>query len=80
MSDTSKAVNGFFRTAVRKDVEGLEDELLLTRRQRIIYRMFYIDRHDINLIADTVFISPRAVQKELRLIRRKIVNHMNLDP
>ena len=80
MSDMSKAVNCFFRTAVRRDVEGLEDELLLSKRQRVIYHMFYMERLDINLIADTVFLSPRAVQKELRLIRRKIVNHMNLDP
>ena len=54
MSQTSKTVNAFFRTAVRRDVDGLVDDLLLTKRQRQIYDMFYIQRDDINYIADYV--------------------------
>ena len=78
MSTQSKAVNAFFRNAVRKDVDGLAYDLLLTERQERVYEMFYIRRQDINFIADTIGCCPRVVQKELRTIRKKIVNHLEL--
>ena len=78
MSESSKAVNAFFRDAIRKDVDGLAYDLLLTSRQEKIYEMFYIQRQDINFIADTIGCCPRVVQKELRTIRKKIVNHLDL--
>lgn len=78
MSATSKAVNEFFREAVRKDVEGLACELLLSDRQLRVYDMFYLKRHDINFIADTIGCCPRVVQKELKTIRKKIVNALGL--
>lgn len=78
MSTTSKAVNAFFRDALRKDVDGLAYDLLLTKRQEQIYEMFYIQRQDINFIADIIGCCPRVVQKELRTIRKKIVNHLDL--
>lgn len=78
MSTTSKAVNAFFRDAIRKDVDGLAYDLLLTARQEKIYEMFYIQRQDINFIADSIGCCSRVVQKELRTIRKKIVNHLDL--
>lgn len=78
MSTTSKAVNIFFRDAIRKDVDGLAYDLLLTRRQERVYEMFYIQRQDINFIADSIGCCSRVVQKELRTIRKKIVNHLDL--
>lgn len=78
MSTTSKAVNEFFREAIRRDVDCLVYDLLLTERQERIYNMFYIKRNDINFIADTVGCCPRVVQKELRTIRKKIVNALGL--
>lgn len=78
MSVTSKAVNAYFRNAIRKDVNGLAYSLLLTRRQERIYEMFYIQKHDICFIADTIGCCQRVVQKELRTIRRKIVNKLDL--
>lgn len=78
MSTTSKAVNVFFRDAIRKDVDGLAYDLLLTRRQERVYEMFYIQKHDICFIADTIGCCQRVVQKELRTIRKKIVNHLDL--
>ena len=78
MSTTSKAVNAFFRDAIRKDVDGLAYNLLLTKRQEQIYEMFYIQRQDINYIADTIGCCARVVKKELRTIRKKIVNHLDL--
>ena len=78
MSTTSKTVNGFFRDAVRKDVEGLAYELLLSDRQLRIYDMFYLQKQDINFIADTVGCSATVVQRELRRIRKKLVNALGL--
>ena len=78
MSTTSKAVNAFFRDAIRKDVDGLAYDLLLTTRQEKIYEMFYIKRQDINFIADSIGCCSRVVQKELKTIRKKIVNHLEL--
>ena len=80
MSEQTKQVNRFFRNAVRRDIEGLHEQLLLTERQYRIYSLFYLERKDINYISDCVYISPRAVEKELRLIRRKIVKHLDLNP
>ncbi len=81
MNEESKPrkVNRFFRHAVKRDIEGLEEQLLLTDRQYKIYRLFYLEHKDLNFISDCVYISPSAVEKELRLIREKIVNHMRFD-
>ena len=79
MSATSRVVNEVFRNAVRKDIDGLAYDLLLTPRQNTIYEMFYIQKHDINFIADTVGCCSRVVQRELRTIRKKIVSHLDLN-
>lgn len=71
-------MNAFFRTAIRRDIDGLVDDLLLSRRQERIYELFYIERMDINYIADTIGCCPRIVQKELRTIRKKIVSALGL--
>ena len=79
MSATSKAVNEVFRNAIRKDIDGLAYDLLLTQRQNKVFEMYYIQKHDINFIADTVGCCSRVVQRELRVIRKKIVSKMNLE-
>ena len=78
MSTTSKAVNSFFRDAIRKDVENLACELLLSDRQLHIYELFYLKKQDINYIADTVGCSASVVQRELRRIRKKLVSALGL--
>jgi predicted DNA-binding protein YlxM (UPF0122 family) len=74
-----KKVNRFFDRAVKRDIEGLEDQLLLTDRQYKIFTLFYLERKDINYISDQVFLSPSSVEKDLRKIRKKIVNHLPLE-
>jgi len=78
MSETSRAVNAYFRDAIRVDIDGLAYELMLTQRQNRIYEMFYIEKQDINFIADSIGCCPRIVQKELRIIRKKIVSALGL--
>lgn len=68
-----KAVNKYFRTAVRADVDRIKNDIILTDRQGTIFDMFYIQRKDRLFIADTLSISPTVVDRELRRIRDKIL-------
>ena len=78
MSIQSKAVNEFFRIALREDVDGLVSNMVLTDRQYMIFQMKYIKGHDVNFIADTVGSSPHSVYKELKRIRTKIAKILNI--
>lgn len=73
MSSEAKTVNRFFRTAIRSDVEKLKEEIILSDRQDKIFTMYYIQHKDRLFIADTLFISPTVVDRELRRIRDKIL-------
>ena len=68
-----KAVNKYFRTAIRADVDRIKNDIILTDRQDTIFNMFYIQRKDRLFIADTLCISPTVVDRELRRIRDKIL-------
>ena len=68
-----KAVNKYFRTAIRADVDRIKNDIILTDRQDTIFNMFYIQRKDRLFIADTLSISPTVVDRELRQIRDKIL-------
>ena len=39
MSTKSKAVNSFFRTAIKSDVEKIKEEIILSDRQDKIFHM-----------------------------------------
>ena len=78
MSNQSKAVNDFFRDALKKDVDSLLENLVLTDRQNMIFTMKYIKGYDINFIADTLGCCSRVIQKELRKIRAKIAKHLGI--
>ena len=73
MSTTSKAVNTFFRTAIKSEVEDIKDRIILSDRQDTIFQMYYIQRKDRCFIADTLSISPTVVDRELKTIRDKIL-------
>lgn len=73
MSQSVRKINDFFRTAVRKDVEGIKDDLLLSDRQEEIFHMYYIRRLDLNFIADSMGVCPLVISNELKAIRKKLV-------
>ena len=73
MSTKVKAVNVFFKTAIKSDVDKIKSDIILTDRQETIFNMFYIQRKDRLFIADTLCISPAVVDRELRRIRDKIL-------
>lgn len=72
MSATVKKINGYFKAAVKSDIELLKNNILLSERQERIFDMFYLKKQDICFIADSLYISPSVVKVELRLIRGKI--------
>jgi len=67
-----RRINEYFRTALRRDVECLEHELLITDEQAEILRMFYVQGKNVNLIADMLGWSANKINKELAAIRRKL--------
>lgn len=73
MSTKSKAVNLFFKTAIKADVDKIKDEIILSDRQDTIFTMYYLQRKDINFIADSLYLSASVVSRELKTIRDKIL-------
>lgn len=78
MSSQTKAINSFFRIALRDDVDGLLSKMVLTDRQYMIFEMKYLKGYDINYIADTIGSSRTSVQSELRIIRNKIIRVLDI--
>lgn len=72
MFKTVRAVNGWFRLAKRSDIDKILSEIILSERQGKIFEMFYLKKHDIGFIADSLFVSPTVVSVELKAIRDKI--------
>lgn len=72
MFKTVRAINGWFRSAKKSDIDSVLSEIILSERQEKIFGMFYLKKQDINFIADTLFVSPTVVNVELRAIRDKI--------
>ena len=73
MSEIIKSINRFFKFAVRKDVEKVRNDIILSERQMKIFNMFYIERHDINFIADSLNVCSMVINNELKVIRIKLM-------
>ena len=76
MSDKVKAINSFFRSASRKDVDRIMAEMILSDRQRNVFDMYYIRRLDAGFIADTLNVSYSVIKAELNAIRNKVYNSL----
>ncbi len=79
MSQTVKTVNSFYKNCTRDEEEKLYSKMLLTERQETIYRMYYIQDKNIGYIADTLNVCQGVVDKELKVIRKKILMILELD-
>ena len=73
MSEIIKSINRFFKFAVREDVEKVRNDIILSERQMKIFNMFYIERHDINFIADSLNVCSMVINNELKIIRIKLM-------
>ena len=72
MSAITRKINEFFRKAVKKDVDKVKSEIILSERQQQIFEMFYIKKQSIDFIADTLCVCRMVVNNELKIIREKI--------
>lgn len=74
-----KRINDFFRKAVKKDVEQITSNIVLSERQKIIFDMFYIKRQNIDFIADSLCVCKMVVNNELKIIRGKIAKILEIE-
>ena len=72
MASTVKTINAYFKHAIKSDVNDILSKLILTERQDKIFSMFYLEKKDIDFIADTLNVCRTVVNTELRLIRNKV--------
>lgn len=73
MSKDSIKVNAYFKAAVKRDVDFIKDNIILTDRQSQIFEMYYLKKQNIDFIADSLYSSRSAVCNELKIIRDRIV-------
>lgn len=73
LSETSRRINRFFKSAIKKEVDEAAGKIALSDRQSVIFNDFYVRRSDVNTIADKIGSSPETVYKELKAIRRKLI-------
>ena len=78
MSAIIKRINNFFRKAVKKDVDKIKSEIILSERQQQIFEMFYIKKQNIDFIADSLCVCKMVVNNELKIIREKIAKIVDL--
>ena len=73
MSKDSIKVNAYFKAAVKRDVDFIKDNIILTDRQLQIFEMYYLKKQNIDFIADSLYSSRSAVCNELKIIRDRIM-------
>ena len=71
-----RAVNSFFKTAIKPEVDKLKEDIILSDRQDEIFTMFYIKQKDIGYIADALCVSRAVIERELKRIRDKILRFL----
>ena len=79
MSKIIKKINDFFRNAIKKDVDKINDELVLSERQQKIFEMFYIKKQNIDFIADSLCVCTMVVNNKLKIIRTKIATILEIE-
>lgn len=79
MSAIIRNINKFFRKAIKKDIDEIKSELILSERQQQIFEMFYIKRQNIDFIADTLCVCKMVVNNELKIIREKLARILEIE-
>lgn len=79
MSQSVKDINKFFKTAIKSDLDNINEELLLSDRQDKIFHMYYIRKLDLNFIADELGVCPLVISNELKTIRKKLIKVLELN-
>ena len=79
MSKIIKKINDFLRNAIKKDVDKINNELVLSERQQKIFEMFYIKKQNIDFIAVSLCVCKMVVNNELKIIRNKIAKILEIE-
>ena len=79
MSAIIRNINKFFRKAIKKDIDEIKSELILSERQQQIFEMFYIKKQNIDFIADTLCVCKMVVNNELKIIREKLARILEIE-
>ena len=72
MSELSKRINQFFRSATRQEVKEIKDNIYISEHLEKVFNMFYLQKKDIDFIAYTTGYSRGKIEADLRLLRTKI--------
>ena len=72
MSELSKRVNEFFKSATRNEVREVKDNIYISEHLEKVFDMFYIQKKDIEFIAFTTGYSRGKIEADLRLLREKL--------
>lgn len=70
--NTVRIVNRFFNKATKSDIDKVMSEIILSERQSKVYDLYFIKRHNVGFIADSLFISPTVIYREINRIRNKV--------
>lgn len=78
MSVIIKSINNFFRKAIKKDIDKINSQLILSDRQKQIFEMFYIQKQNIDFIADSLCVCKMVINNELKIIREKLARVLGI--
>lgn len=72
MSEISKSINQFFKFATKPEINEVDNKLNFTDHLYKVYKLYYIERKDINYIKDVTNCSRGKIEADLRLIRKQL--------
>lgn len=70
--NTVRIVNRFFNKATKSDIDKVMSEIVLSERQSKVYDLYFLKKHNVGFIADSLFISPTVIYREINRIRIKV--------
>lgn len=72
MSELSKNVNKFFKFSPKREIDDLIDQLVLSDHLRLVLNLFYVEKKDIDTIAEITGYSRGKIEADLKTIRHKM--------
>ena len=70
-------MNAWIQTALKSEILDVQKEVCFTSYENDIYRMKYIERRNIDFIADTLGYETRKISRDLKILRGKMTRFKN---
>lgn len=67
-----RIVNRFFNKSPKADIDDVLSKIVLSERQSKVFDMYFIKKKNVGFIADSLFISPTVIYREINRIRSKV--------